>query len=524
MIIKSYRPITLKKAKNKSNFFFSPSLWEWGAGGVRLLLLLFFPLLLQAQTSLIPAPSSLKTEKGMFRYTNETAQCIRTAILPSIGDNTSDEAYQLHVTPDSIFIRATSPTGAFYAREAVKQMARSGQGIIRCCSIYSSPRYQWRGFMLDESRHFFGKEKVKQYLDIMASLHLNVFHWHLTDEPAWRIEIKKYPKLTQIGAIGNWDNATAPAQFYTQDDIREIVAYAAERHIMVIPEFDMPGHATAVCRAYPEVSGGGEGRWKHFTFHPCKEETYRFISDVLDEIASLFPAPYIHIGGDEVHYGNQSWFTDPDIQRFIQEKKLINETGLEHYFLRRAAAIVASKGKKIIGWDEITDAGIPPSQVLVMWWRHDRQHQLLKALENGYDVVLTPRRPLYGDFVQDASHKIGRYWDGYNPLEDVYAFPEPVSHLFKGYEDQIKGMQFTLWTERIADTKRLDFMAFPRLVALAESAWTPLKAKSWSRFSMRLPSFMEYLKEQGIFYFDFIRPQSSPEPYGPSKADVLQEG
>lgn len=293
---------------------------------------------------------------------------------------------------------------------------------------------------------------------------------------------------------------------------------------MVIPEFDMPGHATAVCRAYPEVSGGGEGRWKHFTFHPCKEETYRFISDVLDEITALFPAPYIHIGGDEVHYGNQNWFTDPDIQNFIKEKGLVNETGLEHYFIRRAADLVAAKGKKMIGWDEIVDAGISPSKALVMWWRHDRKYQLLKALEQGYQVVLTPRRPLYGDFVQDASHKVGRYWDGFNPLQDVYAFPEPVSHLFKGYENQILGMQFTLWTERIADAKRLDFMTFPRLIALAESAWTSPGAKDWSRFCMRLPSFLDYLKEQGIYYFDVIHPQETPEPGGPEKADVLQNG
>ena len=517
---------TIKRKTSNNNISQSNS--HLPLEGVRrvivLLLLLFIVQGLQAQIALIPAPASLETRKGMFQYTDASNMRIHTAILPATGPNSCDEAYQLEVTPDSIIINATSESGAFYAHEAVKKLARNGQGIINCCRIYSSPRYSWRGFMLDESRHFFGKEKVKQYLDIMASLHLNVFHWHLTDEPAWRIEIKKYPKLTQIGAIGNWDNAKAPAQFYTQDEIREIVAYAAERHIMVIPEFDMPGHATAVCRAYPEVSGGGEGRWKHFTFHPCKEETYRFISDVLDEIVSLFPAPYIHIGGDEVHYGNQSWFTDPEIQQFIKDKELVNETGLEHYFIRRAANIVASKGKKVIGWDEIVDAGVPPSQALVMWWRHDKKSQLVKALENGYQVVLTPRRPLYGDFVQDASHKIGRTWNGFNPLEDVYSFPEPVSHLFKGYEDQILGMQFTLWTERIADTKRLDFMAFPRLVALAESAWTPLKAKDWSRFSMRLPSFLNYLRERGIFYFDFISPKSSPEPHGPSKADVLQNG
>mgnify|MGYP000398832016 CR=1 FL=1 len=443
-------------------------------------------------------------------------------------------AYTLTAKPGQIEITGNSYNGVIAGIESLrqlfppqiesKQVVDSVTWTIPAVQIEDAPRFEWRGIMLDVSRHFYTKEEVKELLDVMALYKMNKFHWHLTDDQGWRIEIKKYPKLTEIGAVGNWHDAKAAPQFYTQDDIREIVTYAAERQIMVIPEFDMPGHATAVCRAYPEVSGGGEGRWKHFTFHPCKEETYRFISDVLDEITALFPAPYIHIGGDEVHYGNQNWFTDPDIQNFIKEKGLVNETGLEHYFIRRAADLVAAKGKKMIGWDEIVDAGISPSKALVMWWRHDRKYQLLKALEQGYQVVLTPRRPLYGDFVQDASHKVGRYWDGFNPLQDVYAFPEPISHLFKGYEDQILGMQFTLWTERIADAKRLDFMTFPRLIALAESAWTSPGAKDWSRFCMRLPSFLDYLKEQGIYYFDVIHPQETPEPGGPEKADVLQNG
>lgn len=365
---------------------------------------------------------------------------------------------------------------------------------------------------------------MKQYLDIMASLRLNVFHWHLTDEPGWRIEIKKYPKLTQIGAVGNYHDPKAPATFYTQEDIKEIVAYAAERQIMVVPEFDMPGHATAVCRAYPEYSGGGEGRWQHFTFHPCREGTYRFISDVLDEIVSLFPSPYIHIGGDEVHYGNQSWFTDPEIQNFIKEKKLVDEKGLEHYFLRRAADIVASKGKTMIGWDEIIDAGISPRKAVVMWWRHDRQHQLVKALENGYRVILTPRRPMYADFTQFGAHKVGRQWAGYNTIENLYNFPEPISHLMKGYENQVMGMQMSLWTERVADFKRLDFMVFPRLIALAEAAWTPEKAKECSMFMQRLPYFLKYLDSMDIYYFNPLNPTEREEPGAPEKEDVLQNG
>lgn len=434
------------------------------------------------------------------------------------------EAYNLMVDADGIRLESSSESGLFYAKEALLQLARAGKGTVRACKIQDQPCYGWRGFMLDESRHFFGKEKVKQYLDIMASLRLNVFHWHLTDEPGWRIEIKRYPKLTSVGAIGNWHDPKAPAQFYTQEEIKEIVAYAADRQIMVVPEFDMPGHATAVSRSYPEVSGGGEGKWDGFTFHPCKEETFEFISNVMDELVALFPAPYIHIGGDEVHYGNQSWFTDPQIQQFIKDKGLGNEVGLEHYFIRRAADIVASKGKTMIGWDEMIDAGVSPDKAVIMWWRHDRKHQLVKALENGYRVIMTPRRPFYADFVQSGQHKVGRFWGGYNPIEDVYRFPENIIHLAQGYEDQLMGLQFSLWTERVADAKRLDFMTFPRLVAVAESGWTPAKAKESSTFMQKLPYFLQFLDTKGIYYFNPFNPDSTPEPGAPDKEDALKNG
>lgn len=504
-----------------------------------------------AQQPLFPTPASYKSMKSEFgigsktqvggnqkyaaKLASELSLQLKEFFTPTARPNTitlllnkelgmPEEGYQLTVNADSIILKASSESGLYHGKEALMQLARFGKGTVKCCRIDDSPRYEWRGFMLDESRHFFGKEKVKQLLNIMASLRLNVFHWHLTDEPGWRIEIKKYPKLTQIGAVGNWHDPKAAPTFYTQKEIKEIVAYAAERHIMIIPEFDMPGHATAACRAYPELSGGGEGRWQHFTFHPCKEETYQFISDVLDEIIQLFPSPYVHLGGDEVHFGNQSWFTDPEIQRFIQEKNLVNETGLEHYFIRRAADLLASKGKTMIGWDEIVDAGISPEKAIVMWWRHDQRSQLLKALERGYRVILTPRRPLYGDFIQDGAHKTGRQWDGYNPIEDIYLFPEPVAHLFKGYEKQIMGMQISLWTERVADAKRLDFMTFPRLTAMAESAWTPALRKDCSLFMQRLPYFLQYLDSLDIYYYNPFDRNYHAEPNAPEKEDVLQNG
>lgn len=519
--------------------------------------LLFFVLFLNpvfSQVNLFPTPAKYNIGKGTFYVTEsmvyEGVGEYAKALIPDLTKNVESlnvmqksegkgrirlalvdephfgkDGYSLVVSSSEVLIEASTESGLFYAKEALLQLIRFYKGEIPALRIEDSPRFEWRGFMLDESRHFFGKEKVKQYLDIMASLRMNVFHWHLTDEPGWRIEIKRYPKLTTIGAIGNYHDPNAPATFYTQDDIREIVAYAAKRHIMVVPEFDMPGHATAVCRAYPEVSGGGEGRWEHFTFHPCKEETYEFISNVMDEIVGLFPSPYIHIGGDEVHYGNQSWFTDPEIQQFIKDKDLKNEVGLEHYFVRRIADMVASKGKTMIGWDEIVDAGVSPSKAVVMWWRHDRKYQLVKALEMGFRVIMTPRRPFYGDFVQYGDHKIGRLWNGYNTIEDIYRFPETIIHLASGYEEQLMGLQMSMWTERIADAKRLDYMVFPRLSAVAESGWTPARSKECSLFMKKLPLFINYLDGMGIWYFNPFNPAMRPEPAEPKKKeDVLQDG
>lgn len=496
-----------------------------------------------SQNSFFPTPSYVKNSKGVYQlgtnleiksnggYADKLATSFQAflkssnlSVVTKSGPirleldyhaGMKPEGYQLLVYPDSVVMKASSNAGLFYATEAFLQVARLQNGKIRACKVTNAPRYSWRGFMLDESRHFFGKEKVKQYLDIMASLHLNVFHWHLTDTDAWRIEIKRYPKLTVEGAVGNAHDPKAPALFYTQEDVKEIVSYAAERHIMVVPEFDMPGHASAICKSYPEISGGGEGRWKHFTFHPCKEETFEFIGNVIDELISLFPSPYIHIGGDEVHFGNQSWYTDPEIQQFIKDHKLANEVELEHYFIRRVSKMLTAKGKITLGWDELVDAGVSPDNSLVMWWHHDKKYKLVQALEQGYDVVMTPRRPLYADFNQYKKEKYGRVWNGYNPIEDILTFPQPVIHLTQGYEEQVKGIQFSLWTERVPDVKRLDYMVFPRLIAVAESAWTPESVKNNSLFMEKLPTFLEWLDKKGIYYFNPFNPQSTPEP--PSK-------
>lgn len=452
---------------------------------------------------------------------------IENAIFLEKTDKSDYEAYSLKVEPKRITCRASSNVGLFYGIQSLIQAMtqEKNKTIAPCMFIEDKPLFSWRGFMLDESRHFFGKETVKQYLNIMSGLKLNRFHWHLTDESAWRIEIKKYPQLTETGAIGSWDDRNAPRAYYTQEDIKEIVKYAAERNIMIIPEIDMPGHATAASRAYPEISGGGEGRWKGFTFHPAKEITYEFIDNVLTEIAELFPAPYIHIGGDEVHYGNQSWFTDPVIQDFIKKNNLKNESELEHYFVKRACAIVKSKGKRMIGWDEITSTGIQPEDAVVMWWRHDKPETLSKALEKGFEVILTPRIPCYFDFVQDSNHKIGRKWGiDFNEIQIVYEFPTNLNDIVSKYSDRISGMQANVWTERIKDKKRLDFMTFPRLTAISEAAWTLPENKNYFVFESAVEKFLQYLKTLKIYYYNIFDKNSTPEPWGPETMDVIAEG
>lgn len=509
----------------------------------------------KSNISIIPEPNSISVQKGSFTlnknttiiYGSEDIKDIASILQKELNLNAkniklgtnknakntiylllenglSDEAYKIEITPNQVVCKASTPSGLFYAVQSLIQIAEQGS-TLPCTTIEDEPAYAWRGFMLDESRHFQGKEIVKQYLDIMARLKLNRFHWHLTDEDGWRIEIKKYPKLTTIGAIGHWSDRKAEAKFYTQEEIKEIVEYARQRHIMVIPEIDMPGHATAATNAYPEISGGGEGRWAGFTYNPAKDVTYQFFNDVLDEVIALFPAPYIHIGADEVHFGNQSWFTDPQIQKFIRDNYLMNEVGLEHYFVRRICQMINDKGKIMIGWDEIINTGVTPQNAIVMWWRHDKPVLLTAALDKGFDVIMTPRIPCYFDFIQDDAQKIGRRWDGaYNELETVYAFPQSLDKLTEDKSKQILGMQANVWTERIMDKKRLDYMVFPRILAIAEDSWTKGDNKNYTNFLERVKVFTPYLDKLNINYYNIFDPSKSPEPYGPDKQDVIAEG
>jgi len=449
------------------------------------------------------------------KLTKNTRADIQLALLPGTEKN---QAYSLHINKNQVTISAGTLQGMFYGLQTLRQLFLFGQNdyntfTLPVLEINDSPRFAWRGIMLDESRHFFGKEKVKEILDLMALHKLNIFHWHLTDVPGWRIEIKQYPKLTTVGGLGNYSNPDAPAQFYTQDDIREIVKYAADRFIEIVPEIDMPGHAAAANRAYPEFSGGGSERYPEFTFNPGKKETYTYLTNILKEVAELFPSKYIHLGGDEVHFGNAHWKINPDVQRLMKDQQLPDLKGVESYFIRRIADSVKVLGKTVVGWDEIVDHGLDPKNSVVMWWRHNMPEKLHTALTENYNVVLCPRIPLYFDFVQDKSHNYGRKWGGaFAPLDLVYTFPPDTLPGFKQHYNQVKGLQANVWTERIQNNQRLDYMLNPRLSGMAEAAWTEKENKNYNDFLNRLKPMLSYFEKQGIGYYNPFESKSTPEP------------
>jgi hexosaminidase len=376
--------------------------------------------------------------------------------------------------------------------------------------ISDKPRFAHRAFLLDEDNSFFGKETIKQYIDIMARLKMNRFHWAVTGGTAWRFQIRQYPKLTE------------GRPFYSQDDIREVVEYAAKRHVEIIPGINMPGHSRAITRAYPELSGGGDG----FTVHPAKEETYKFMKNVLGELAELFPSKYVQIGGDEVKLGNESWKTDPLMRQFIEKHQLGDEKGVEHYFIRRYCETAKQLGKIPLGWDEITKAGVPVDDVVVMFWRARRggTEALNHLISNKNRIILAANVPLYLDYVQDGSHETGRHPEIPNTLGKIYGFPESFAHAqaVKENPDRFPGIVSCQWTDwKVArddkgatkiSKQHLDFMTFPRLVAVAEIAWTETGRKNKADFDRRLKIFMQYLDARNIYYFNPFNPSSTPEP------------
>ncbi|SEW43002.1 beta-N-acetylhexosaminidase [Chitinophaga arvensicola] len=431
---------------------------------------------------------------------------------------TNPDAYTLSISNNKVVISAGAREGFFNGIQSLLQLAEvaplSGKSIqLPGWEISDAPQYAWRGVMLDESRNFFGKQKVKSILDWMAFYKLNRFHWHLTDVPGWRIEIKKYPLLTTVGGIGNIVDPKAPAAYYTQEDIREIVAYAQERCIVIIPEIDMPGHAAAANRAYPAFDGGGTDRYPQFTFNPGREGTYQYLADILTETDELFPSQLIHLGGDEVTFGNAAWDSDTGVIRLKQAMGLKDRKQVEDYFIQRMADTVLKRHNNVMAWDEIATAHLPADSTIVCWWRHDKPEALALSLQKGYSVVLCPRLPFYFDFVQDSSHKIGRRWkDGeFNTLQAVYDFSAGNIPVTKGHESLILGVQGCIWTETVHNDKRLDFLLFPRIAALAESAWTTSSRKAFNGFLGRLKAQQPLYAKDHLNYFDVFQPAKHPE-------------
>lgn len=469
---------------------------------------------------------SALTERGIDVTIRQVRKPAGKGLSLFLSDQLPDEGYRMEITGKRIEITGGSKAGLFYGIQTLLQLIdnrESSDAALPGCTISDAPRYPWRGFMLDEARHFFGKEKVLRIIDLMAYYKLNRFHWHLTDEQGWRIEIGQYPLLATEGGKGSWSTPYArEARYYTREDIREVVAYAAARHITVVPEIDMPGHATAANRAYPYLSGGGTPEHPDFTFNVGKEEVYTFLTNVLREVSALFPSPWIHLGGDEVAFGSKAWESDPWITRLMQEKGFTETKQAERYFILRMEDSLSMLGRRMACWDECVDWQ-PSAGALIYWWRHDRPAQLKKSLQRGYATVLCPRRPLYLDFIQHADHKWGRVWSGFCPLEDLYAFPDGQLEkwdLTPAELSLVVGMQANLWTERIHTPERLDFMIWPRLCALAESAWSQPSNKSFEEFSLRLNDAYRLFDRLGLYYFDHRQPDRHPEPAGCEKPDL----
>ena len=436
------------------------------------------------------------------------------------------EGYELTVATNSIVIRAPTQAGLFYGVQTLFQLlppeifstnpVSNVAWQIPCVQIEDWPRFKWRGFMLDVSRHFFSKPEVETFLDAMAMHKMNVFHWHLTDDHGWRIEIKKYPKLTQVGAwraVGGFDfdpkstTAYGPdgryGGFYTQDDVRDVVKYAAARHITIVPEIEMPGHATAALSAYPEL-GCTNGPFEpsmtagifYGIYDPAKEQTFVFLADVLTEVAQLFPGPYIHIGGDEVP--KETWKNSADCQALMKREGLKNEEELQSWFTRRIEKIVNARGHSMIGWSEILQGGLAKNAAVMDWIGGAKE-----AAGAGHDVVMTPTAYCYFDFYQSTNQTAepkAAAWGGPLTLNRMYAFEPMPTNVPPQLQSHILGAQGNLWTEQIPNLKHAEYMTFPRACALAEVTWSAKDSRDWDDFMRRLQIHVRRLDELNINY------------------------
>jgi len=519
---------------------------------------------LKAQT-IIPEPVSMETRWGNFRFRGDinlffpggsdamlqNARFLRSHLenipdtdihirqysigeeLPSNGivltmnpSNQKPEGYTIHVTSNQILITGNDEAGVFYGIQSLRQLlppeledpqkaTETGTVRISNMTINDYPRFSYRGMHLDVARHFFDVDFIKRYLDLMALHKMNTFHWHLTEDQGWRIEIKKYPMLTEVGA---WRDETLIGHggrppfeydgephggYYTQDEIREVVEYAKQHHITVIPEIEMPGHATAALASYPELGCTGgpyevETRWGIFEDAFCagNEFTFEFLENVLSEVVELFPSEYIHIGGDECL--KDRWEECPKCQARIEEEGLKDEEELQSYFIQRIEKFLLSKNRKIIGWDEIMQGGLAP-EATVMSWRG--MEGGIQAAQKGHDVIMTPTSHCYFDYYQDDPETQPLAIGGYLTLRQVYSF-NPIPEVLNDDEAKhILGGQGNVWTEYMKTPEHVEYMAYPRAVALAEVLWTPREKQDLEDFYQRLSDHFKRFDLLGVNYF-----------------------
>ncbi|WP_294225536.1 family 20 glycosylhydrolase [uncultured Chryseobacterium sp.] len=445
----------------------------------------------------------------------ETAHLVNVPFsAPSKRNPENEEKYAIEISPRQIIISSNTKQGYFLALQTLIQLFRQykDSGKIPAMKIEDEPKFAWRGMHLDVSRHFFTVEEVKQYIDYLAIYKLNTFHWHLTDDQGWRIEIKKYPKLTQIGSkrkesmIGAYVDNTFDGKpygpyFYTQDQIRDVVKYAQDRHITVVPEIEMPGHALAALSAYPELActkGPFEPatKWGVFDDVFCpKEETFTFLENVLNEVMQLFPSQYIHIGGDECP--KTRWKECARCQELIKKYNLKDEHGLQSYFIQRIEKYVNSKGRKIIGWDEILEGGLAPNAAVMSWTGIKGG---VEAAKSGHFAVMTPGAYCYFDHYQGDPATEPNAFGGFTPLDKVYSYQPVPEELNVTQSKYILGVQANLWTEYILDFKQVQYMIFPRMLALSEVAWGTSDAKNYKEFERRVINEFETLDKMSVHY------------------------
>jgi hexosaminidase len=442
---------------------------------------------------------------------------IQLKLAPSEG--LGKEGYKLNVGKNGIVITASAPNGIFYGIQSLKQLLPVGTAAapfpVPYVEIKDLPRFSWRGLHLDCGRHFFPVSCIKDYIDHMALYKLNTFHWHLTEDQGWRLEIKKYPKLTEIGSWRDETIVDTKAQkydgigyggFYTQDQVKEIVKYAAERFITIIPEIEMPGHSSAALASYPELGCTGgpyhvAQKWGIFedVFCAGKEETFKFMEGVIDEVCRMFPSQYIHIGGDECP--KASWKKCPLCQQRIKDQGLKDENELQSYFIRRMEKYLVSKGKKLIGWEEILEGGLAPEATVMAWKRNTPAGSI--AAKQQHDVIRCPATHCYLNYyqVKDIANEPPGY-PGWLSLEKVYSFEPIPDDLKKEDWHYIIGAQACVWSEFISTTGNLEYTLFPRICAMAEVVWSPAEKKDFNGFKERLGTEFLRMKMYKINYCD----------------------